>query len=62
MRAYVAGERGESYVNTEGRRPGTRRFVYFTRTSSPECFRSRDEQDFLKAELQVALRTYFLRR
>jgi hypothetical protein len=62
MRASVAKEGDENYVNTEGRRPGTRRLVYFTRASSPEFFRSRAEQDFLKAELQVALRTYFLRR
>lgn len=62
MRSVVNSEHDENYVNTEGRVLGTRRLVYFTRASNPAFFKCRDDQDFLKAELQVALRTYFLRR
>lgn len=54
------GQRDFNAATIPGRDYRHNRVLYFTRSSYPEFFAIRDAMDVKKAELQLALRSYFL--
>lgn len=56
----IGNKRDFNCLNLPGRDFTHNRLVFFTRESNPEFFRAMDAMDLDKAELQVAVRTFFL--